>query len=376
MRPVVYDHIEALKPYVAGKPISELKRELGIERVIKLASNENPLGPSPKAIAAIQAAASGLHIYPDASSFELKAVASDFYNVPANELTTGNGSNELLTLIARTFCLPGDHAVISDVSFIAYRIIMQAEALRWTSVPLLDGFETDIDAMLNAIEPGKTRVVFLANPNNPTGTYVGTSGLERLLKEVPEDIVVVVDEAYTEYVQADDYTSAMTLRHLRERLIITRTMSKAYGLGGLRVGFGIAPPKMIDYINRVREPFNCSMLAQEGGKAALQDTAFIDRTVSANEAGRIYLEAELARLAPLGISWTPSQTNFLLVHTPHEGKAVFDAMLRHGVIVRPMAGYGLPNHLRVTIGTQDECQWFINAFEQTHHTLNASTESP
>lgn len=364
MRPLVTDHIESLKPYVAGKPISELKRELGVEHVIKLASNENPLGASPKAQAAISKAVTQLHLYPDAGSWALRNRAHTFFDVPMEQIVVGNGSNELLTLAVRTFTSAGDHAIISDYAFIAYRIIMQAHGLDWSSVATLPGFGTDIQGMIDAVIPGRTKLLFLANPNNPTGTYIPADELEHLLRSVDPEVLIVVDEAYTEYVKAEDYVSAMTLRHTRERLMITRTLSKAYGLGGLRVGFGIAPAQIINYINRVREPFNCGLLAQEGATAALDDQAFIAKTVELNEQARGVMEEGLNALASDGVQWTPSQTNFLLLHTPHQGAALYQDMLRQGVIVRPMGGYGLPHHLRVTLGTIDECETFLDALTQ------------
>ena len=272
MRPLVNSSIASLKPYVPGKPVEEVKRELGLDDVLKLASNENPLGPSPKALEAMTGALGSAHIYPDGAAFALKEAIATYIGVSPTELATGNGSNELLTLLARTFCLPGDHAVISDTSFIAYRVIMSAESMQWTSVPTLGGeaFETDVDAMLAAIKPGVTRMVFVANPNNPTGTYLPRTKLSQLLAQAPPEVIVVVDEAYHEYVQAPDYVSALELRHLRERLVVCRTYSKIFGMGGARLGFAVSTPEIMDYLNRVREPFNCNAIAQAAGVAALE----------------------------------------------------------------------------------------------------------
>lgn len=358
---LVPDHIASIKPYVPGKPIEELERELGITNSIKLASNENPLGPSPRAMEAIRAHVQDVHFYPDGAAYRLKEACADYVGAKFEEVAIGNGSNELLTLIARTFCMPGDHAVISDYSFIAYRIIMQAEGMTWTSTPMKGDFQIDVDAMLDAIEPGRTRLLFIANPNNPTGTYIPREDLERILTTTPEDVVVVIDEAYHEYVQASDYVSAVELRHLRENLIITRTFSKAFGLGGMRVGFAVAPAHLIDYINRVREPFNCNLLGQVAATAALQDMAFISESVKVNEEGRAVVERGLASLGE-GVRHTPSQTNFLLIHTGRPAGPLYDSMLRKGVIVRPMAGYGLAESLRVTLGTAAQCERFLAAF--------------
>lgn len=361
-RALVPEYIASLKPYVPGKPIEELERELGISGSIKLASNENPLGPSPRAMAAMQAAIPSAHYYPDAAAYTLRHACAAYAGAPPEEITIGNGSNELLTLIARAFCKPGDHAVISDYSFIAYRVIMQAEGMVWTSAALVGDFQADIDAMLAAVTD-ETRLLFLANPNNPTGTYATRAQIERLLRETPEHVIVVLDEAYHEYVQVEDYASALELRALRERLIITRTFSKAFGLGGMRVGFAVAPAELIGYIDRVREPFNCNLLAQHAATAALGDDDFIARTVKVNEEGRAILMRGLEALADRGVRVTPSQTNFLLVHTPRPGVEIYERMLRLGVIVRPVANYGLHDALRVTIGTPEQCQRFLDAFE-------------
>jgi histidinol-phosphate aminotransferase len=353
-RPLVAPHIDALKPYVPGKPVEELERELGITGAIKLASNENPLGPSPMAVAAMREAMGQAHIYADGSAYRVREAFARYAGIPMEEVVTGNGSNELLTLVARTFCLPGDHAVISDYSFVAYRVIMQAEGMVWASTPVKGDFETDVDALLAAVKP-ETRLVFLANPNNPTGTYLTEQALTRLLTEIPPEVIVVVDEAYHEYVQASDYKSALELRHLRERLLVTRTFSKVYGLGGVRLGFMVGPEPMIGFVQRVREPFNCSIFAQVAGVAALADHEFVARSVEVNEQGRAIMEAGLAELAGDGVTWTPSQTNFLLVHVRQPGVEIYDRMLRDGVIVRPMGPYQLPNSLRITIGTPEEC---------------------
>jgi histidinol-phosphate aminotransferase len=361
MKIEVAEHIASLKPYVPGKPLEELERELGITGAIKLASNENPLGPSPKAIEAIQGALPTLQLYPDGAAFKLREKVAEHVGANFEEIATGNGSNELLTLIARTFCVPGDHAVISDYSFIAYRVIMGAEGMRWDSVPTKGDFETDIDGMLARVTD-ETRVLFLANPNNPTGTYTKEGDLRRLLEQTPEHVIVVVDEAYHEYVQAPDYTSALELRDLRERLVVCRTFSKIYGLGGLRAGFAVAPAEMMDYLHRVREPFNCNALAQFGATAALDDVDFVKRSVAVNEAGRAIMTEGLNALADQGVSFTPSQTNFLLVHfADHDAREIYDRMLREGVIVRPMAGYGLSDSLRITIGDEEQCQRCLSA---------------
>lgn len=349
MKELVGPHIESLKPYVPGKPLEELERELGVKNPIKLASNENPLGPSPRAMAAMQAAMEKNHFYPDGAAHNMIRAIAEFHDVSPNQVITGNGSNELLTMAVRTFCEFGsDVAVISEYSFAAYAIVSQAHNLEIRRVPMKEGLRFDLPAMAEAIDE-RTKIVFVANPNNPTGTYVAAAQLRAFLESVPEDVVVLVDEAYHEYVKADDYESAMNMRHLHKRLIVTRTFSKCYGLAGARAGYALATPEMINRMNRVREPFNCNSMAQAAVPAALQDREFVERSVAVNEEGRRVFEAGLERLADRGVSWIKSETNFLLVRVPHPGRAVYDAMLKQGVIVRPMDGYGLPEWLRISL---------------------------
>ncbi|RAL21661.1 histidinol-phosphate transaminase [Lujinxingia litoralis] len=368
MKALVGEHIETLKPYVPGKPIEELERELGIEGSIKLASNENPLGPSPKATEAARALLEKGHIYPDGAAHRLRAAVAKFHGVSPDEVITGNGSNEVLTIAVRTFCTADDEAVVSQYSFAAYPIICQAQGMTIHRAPMKEPLTFDLKAMAETITP-KTKIVFVANPNNPTGTYVPADELRWFLGEVPDDVIVVVDEAYHEYVQAEDYASAETMRDVHERLIICRTFSKCYGLAGIRAGYGIAPAALIDRMNRVREPFNVNLLAQDAAAAALDDLAFVERSVAINEEGRGILEEGLSALADSGVSWIPSQTNFLLVKVPVEGVKVYDALLRKGVIVRPMAGYGLGDYVRISIGTPDEVRRCLNSLYEVLPTL-------
>ena len=370
MTKLVGQHIENINPYRPGKPIEELERELGIEGAIKLASNENPLGPSPAALDAIGSLIERSHIYPDGAAHRLRSAIAQFHGVPMGEVAVGNGSNELLTLMPRTFAGPGDHGVVSDHAFVVYRLAMMAQGLDFTSVEMAPGLVHDLEAMKRAVTP-KTRLLFVANPNNPTGTYVDKASLERLLVEVPEEVVVVVDEAYVEYAQASDFVSALALRSLRERLIVCRTFSKCYGLAGLRVGYAIGPPQIIGYLNRVRDPFNANLLGQAAAEAALGDTSFVERSVAVNEEGRRLMEDGLGQLESKGVTWIPSQTNFLLVRTPHAGSDLYDEMLRLGVIVRPMGGYGLDRHLRITIGTAEQVGRCLDAFEHALNNLEA-----
>lgn len=365
MKRLVGPHIESLKPYVPGKPLEELERELGIKNPIKLASNENPLGPSPKAMEAMQAFMKKNHFYPDGAAHNMIQAVAAFHDVDPAQVITGNGSNELLTMAVRTFGDYGsDVAVISEYSFAAYAIVSQAHNLEIRRVPMAEGYTFDLEAMAEAIDE-RTKIVFVANPNNPTGTYVPADALRAFLKAVPEEVVVLVDEAYHDYVTADDYQSAMEMRDLRERLIVTRTLSKCYGLAGVRAGYAVAPAEMVNRMNRLREPFNCNSMAQVALPAALDDQEFVARSVAVNEEGRRVLEEGLARLADRGVSWIPSQTNFLLVCLPVEGVKVYDAMLQKGVIVRPMGGYGLPKWLRISLADKEKMTRCLQALESS-----------
>lgn len=372
---LVGSHIETLKPYVPGKPIEELKRELGVDDPIKLASNENPLGPSPKAVEAIQKKLSGAHYYPDGAAHEMVRAVARFHGVGADEIITGNGSDELLTVAVRTFCEFGeDSAVISEHSFAAYGIRCQSHNLDIRWIPTDDGLKYDLEAMAEAIDE-TTKIAFVANPNNPTGTYVGGAQLRRFLGAIPDHVVVLVDEAYHQYVQAEDYESAVSMRDVHERLLVTRTLSKCYGLAGVRAGYGLSTPAMIDRMNRVREPFNCNSLAQVALPAALDDRDFVERSVAVNEQGRQILEIGLAELSHLGVDWIPSQTNFLLVKVPVEGRRIYDAMLHKGVIVRPMHGYGLPQWLRISLAEESKMRRCLEALEEVLMELEVEVSS-
>lgn len=374
MKPLVPDYKKAVKTYVPGKPIEELRRELGIDDIIKLASNENPLGTSEKVREVVREAAERLHIYPDGAAFNLKQAIAEFHDVEMAEIATGAGSDELLMLAIDTFISPGDKGVVTEYSFGSYPISLMGHGADVVTVPVRDGFLPDAEELAAACDDD-TKMLFLANPNNPTGTYVGEQGLRHLLSEVPEHVVVVIDEAYHDYIQADDYTTALELRDLRERLIVTRTFSKCYGLAGLRVGYAISTPEIIDCINRIRKPFNVNLVAQEAARAALADRDFVARSVEVNESGRAQLEAGLRELARFGVDWTPSQTNFLLVEMPVAGQKIYEAMLRLGVILRPMAGYGLPNHLRISIGTQAQNARCLEGLADVLETFHAE-EAP
>ncbi len=350
--------IRTLAPYPPGKPIEELEREYGISDSIKLASNENPLGPSPRALAAIQEALSQLHRYPDGSCYYLKRALARKLGVSPDALIFGNGSNELIELVVRTFLRQGEEAVMADQAFVIYRLVVQAQGGRSRVVPLRH-YTHNLDAIADAISPA-TRMVFLANPNNPTGTIFFRDQWEEFLARVPEDVIVVMDEAYFEYVDDPRYPDSLSSQAPTRALLTLRTFSKIYGLAGLRIGYGIAPPALVDLMDRVRAPFNVSSLAQAAAIAALEDDEHVQRTRRVNREGMEFLRREFERL---GLEYVPSWANFILVRVGN-GARVYEALLRRGVIVRPMGVYGFPEHVRISIGTPPENERCIAALEQ------------
>ena len=357
MTSLVIPSIEALLPYEGGKPVEELARELGITHAVKLASNENPLGPSPRALEAARTALGNVHRYPDGAAYALRDAIARFHGIGRDEVLQGAGSNELLDLVVRTFATPEHHIVFGEPAFIVYRITALARGVPFTAVPLKDHAH-DLPAMAAAVTP-KTRVLFVANPNNPTGTHVGRAAVEELLRVVPPEVIVVMDEAYFEYADAVDYPSSLALRHLRERLLVMRTFSKAYGLAGLRVGYAVGPARLIDYMNRVRAPFNVTLPAQAAAVAALDDQAHVEQSRIANTAERARLSRELEGL---GLSVAPSQANFVLVDVGRPARVVYDRLLERGVIVRPFGN--LPTSLRVTCGLPHEDDRFLTALKE------------
>lgn len=350
--------IRTLAPYPPGKPIEELEREYGIRDSIKLASNENPLGPSPKALEAISRALPDLHRYPDGSGYYLKRALARKLGVSPEAIVLGNGSNEIIELVVRTFLRPGEEAVMADQAFIIYRLVVQAQGGRNRIVPLRR-YTHDLEAIFDAIGP-QTRLVFLANPNNPTGTIFRRREWEDFIAHVPAHVIVVMDEAYYEFVEDPDYPDSLTSHRPGRPLVTLRTFSKIYGLAGLRIGYGIAPPELVDLIDRVRAPFNVSSLAQVAALAALEDDEHVERTRQCNREGMAYLRAEFERL---GLDFVPSSANFLLVRVGN-GARVYEAMLREGVIVRPMGVYGFPEHVRISIGTPQENERCVAALER------------
>ena len=363
MRPLVPDHIGQLVPYQPGKPIGEVQRELGIDDVVKLASNENPLGPSPKAMAAVQRAAADLNLYPDGGCFYLKQWLAGQFGCDAGEILLGNGSNELLELLIRTFMLPGQNIVTSASSFIVYKLAARACGYDVREAPLTAERGYDLDGLFGRIDQD-TRLVFIANPNNPTGSYLNATEIDRFVEAVDgrcdDPPILVFDEAYFEYVDASDYPDTLALRTRRPRTVVMRTFSKAYGLAGLRCGYALTDAEMVAGVDRVRAPFNVNSLAQAGAIAALDDTEFLARTIAANREGKALLERELTAR---GLGVTPTQTNFFLVDFGADARPIFQALMRQGVITRPMGGYGLPTSLRITIGLPEQNERLLRAID-------------
>jgi histidinol-phosphate aminotransferase len=356
--------VQTLQPYQPGKPDSEVRREHGLTEVIKLASNENPLGPSPKAVAALQDCLGTIARYPDGNGFELKAALSAHLEVPAESITLGNGSNDVLEIIARTFLSPAHASVFSQHAFAVYALVTQAigaEARIAGANPLEHAipYGHDLTAMAYQIYD-KTRLVFIANPNNPTGTWLTEDELEAFLKRMPDQVIVVVDEAYAEYVEIADYPNTLRWLDRFPNLIVTRTFSKAYGLAGLRVGYAVSHPQIAELLNRVRQPFNVSIPAQVAAIAALADNAHIQHSRLVNREGMRFLQSACDEL---GLRYLPSIGNFLCVNVGRPGLEVFQKLLRKGIIVRPVSNYGLVNFVRITIGSERENAMLIAAMK-------------
>jgi histidinol-phosphate aminotransferase len=354
----VPENISTLVPYPPGKPIEELERELGIKESIKLASNENPIGPSKKALEAVSRALAGLHRYPDGSCYYLKKKLSEHLGFAPESILAGNGSNEILELLVRTFLANGGEAVMANPSFAVYPLVIQAAGGKAVRVPLKD-LTHDLEAMSGCITE-ETRLVFIANPNNPTGTMVDADALKKFMDSVPEEAIVCIDEAYNEFVTSSDFPDSFEYVREGRAVMVLRTFSKTYGLAGLRIGYGVSHPDIIDYLNRVRQPFNVNSLAQVAAIAALDDTDYIRRSRENNSTGLKYLFEELGRM---DYECVPTQANFFLIKVG-DGKTVYDALLKKGVIVRPMHGYGLGEYIRITVGLPEENRRFIEAFRE------------
>lgn len=358
---LVPPYVASLQPYVPGKPIEEVEREYGVTGVAKLASNENPLGPSPLAAEAARAAVAQVNLYPDGSAFALHQALAAHLQVSPSEVFVGNGSNELIELLVRTFVLDGEEVLASAQSFIAYKLAASAHGRTFMEAPMKARFHYDLDA-LKKLLTRKTKVVFLANPDNPTGTWFTQGDLLPFLDAAPKDTLVVLDEAYAEYVDAPGYQDSLALRKKYPNLVVLRTFSKIYGLAGLRVGYGLARPDLVEYIDRVRAPFNVNHLAQAAAVAALGDRDHVARSRALVLEQRPVLAAGLSEM---GATVVPSQGNFLLADFPgRQGKVLFEELLREGIIARPVGGYGFPAALRITVGLPRENERCLAALEK------------
>lgn len=348
-------NIIGLKAYQPGKPIEEVKRELGLKRIIKMASNENAFGPSPKAVKAIRGSLDKINRYPDASCFYLRQKLAGRLRLRPSNIVIGNGSDELIVLALRAFLNEGEEVIVADTTFLIYKIASQIAKAKIKVVPMRD-FKYDLKAMRRRISK-KTKLIFIANPDNPTGSYVNRQEVEEFLADIPKDILVYFDEAYYEFgVLMGDFPD--TLRYLKKKnIIITRTFSKAYGLSGLRIGYGISNQKIVRYLNLVREPFNVNVLAQIAAISALDDESFLDTTLRLTKAGKDYLYREFEKM---DLEYVPSATNFILVDVKRDSRYVFSRLLSNGIIVRDMKPWGLDTYIRVTVGTLDENRRFIN----------------
>jgi histidinol-phosphate aminotransferase len=352
-------HIAGLRPYIPGKPVSELERELGISDSIKLASNENPLGCGEAARAAYLDCGAELGRYPDGGAFGLRRAIAAHHGVDAAQVTVGNGSNDVLDLVARTFLYADTESVFSEYAFAVYPIATQAVGATARVAPARD-FGHDLDGMAARVNE-RTRVVWIANPNNPTGTWLGAARLRAFIEALPAHVMVVVDEAYFDYVQEPDYPDSSGWLADFPNLIVTRTFAKVHGLAALRVGYGLSHPQVAELMNRVRQPFNANAPAQAAAEAALADRAHVQRSVAHNRAEMARLTAGLERL---GLRWIPSVCNFVTVDLGRPAGPVDQALLREGVICRPVGNYGLPNHLRISIGLEDENDRMLAALEK------------
>jgi len=354
--------VQALSPYQPGKPIAELARELGLNPadIVKLASNENPLGPSEKALAAARDALGEMCLYPDGNGYELKQALAQRFGVDMSQITLGNGSNDVLEVITRCFASAASEVVFSQYAFAVYPLVAQAIGAQGVCVPASE-WGHDLDAMAAAVTD-RTRLVFVANPNNPTGTVHNAEAVLAFLDKIPERVLVVLDEAYCEYLQGDDYADGVALLSRYPNLIVCRTFSKAWGLAALRVGYSISSPAIADILNRVRQPFNVDTVALSAATAVLSDEAYLKRSREVNAAGMIQLEEGFRAL---GLDFIPSAGNFIAVDVGGNAMEVYQSLLEQGVIVRPIAGYGMPRHLRVSIGLASENEVLLKALARS-----------
>ena len=361
MKNLVRKNIFDVKQYIPGKPIEEVERELGLKDVVKMASNENCLGVSPKAIEAIRKNLKDVNRYPDSSMFYLKKKLSRILGVKEENLIFGNGSDEIIVLAVKTFLNDNDEAVIAKPTFLIYEIATQVQNAKIRFVPLTSDFRYDLAAMSRAVTP-RTKIVFIANPDNPTGSYISKKELDDFFKALPRNVIIFLDEAYFEFA---DYTFADYPNGIdylsKHNVIVARSFSKAYGLAGLRIGYGISDPQIINYMERVREPFNVNLLAQAAALAALDDKAFLEKTLRYVDGEKKFLYGAFRKM---GLKYVESATNFILVDVKKDCRQVFDMLLKKGVIVRDMKGWGMETFIRVTVGTRTENKKFIKALTE------------
>ncbi|MBI2840470.1 MAG: histidinol-phosphate transaminase [Acidobacteria bacterium] len=374
MRPLTAPHVSALRPYSPGRSIEQVKRELGIAEVIKLASNESPFGPSPLAVEAMARALCEAHRYPD-DARELREELASRLAVPPERILTGAGATDLIELCVRTFTSPGEHAVVSACSFLAYGLFLRAAAVDVTFAPVRD-FAIDLDAIASAVRED-TRLIFIPNPNNPTGSSFGAAALDRFVARLPPDVVLVLDDAYVDYHDIKDNPDTLAIVRRRERTVVLRSFSKAHGLAGMRVGYAITTPPLIDALQRVQRPFAVSGVAIAGALAALGDHEHVERVVTQNRIGRAYLTSALREL---GLAPLESQTNFVTVPLASEADAadIAEGLLRRGVIIRPLAAFGMPRAVRISVGTKEQNQQAIAALAdllRAHPALHGRPEA-
>ncbi|MDO9572843.1 MAG: histidinol-phosphate transaminase [Candidatus Omnitrophota bacterium] len=359
MKELIRKSVLAVSPYIVGKPIEEVKRQLGLKEVIKLASNENPLGPSPKAISAMKKCLSCVNRYPDSQNYYLKKRLAKYFGLDRANFVFGNGSDELIDVIIKTLVEPDEFIITSDTTFLEYEIIAQSNDRKVKKAPMLY-FKYDLGGMLKLVDK-KTKLIFIANPNNPTGTYVNKYEVTQFLNALPKSVVVVFDEAYDAYIDVDDYPDSLSYLKKRNNIIILKTFSKAYGLAGLRLGYAIGNTELIGYMERIRQPFNVNTLAQSAALAAIEDKEFIKKTRQLVLQGKAFIYSALSKM---GLGFVPSVANFILVDVSKDGVEVFKSMLKYGVIVRDMKQYGLKNFIRVTIGTNKENERFVRVLRK------------
>jgi histidinol-phosphate aminotransferase len=354
---VVKPHIRELEPYRPGKPVEELERELGIAGSVKLASNENPLGPSPRALAALREAIASVHRYPDGASFELRRKLAGHLGVGEDQLVLGAGADEILELLAKVLLAPGDECVFAWPSFAMYPIVVQGMGASAVRVPLDADLVHDLPAMVAAVTE-RTKLVFVCNPNNPTGTSVGAAAFDAFMEALPADVVVAVDEAYVDFARRRDFPDSLSWVRRRPGTLVMRTFSKISGLAGLRVGYGVADATLAGYLQRARHPFNVNRLAEVAAAAALDDREFVEKVKELNARGAEYLSRELRAL---GIEVWPTDANFVLARA---GAEVYEQLLHEGVIVRPLAGFGMPEHVRISVGLPEENERLVKTLRR------------